>query len=127
MSVSITIPGSVLDMVAARARAYPDEEICGAILRGEDYPVDNVCKEPSRRFRMDPEQQMLVWNEWKREGELVVYHSHPTGSVSPSPDDKWVMTRSPEVIFMIYGVRCDEFAAYRWNGFAIVSIKVERG
>lgn len=127
MTASITIPGSVLDMIAARARAYPDEEICGAILRGEDYPVDNVCKEPSRRFRMDPEQQMLVWNEWKREGDLIIYHSHPTGSVLPSADDKWVIGRTSGVTFVIYGLKCDEFAAYRWNDLAIVGIKIERG
>lgn len=113
-------------MVAARSRAYPDEEICGAILRGEDYPIDNVAKDRARRFRMDSKQQMYVWERWKREGDLIIYHSHPTGGVFPSPDDKWVIGRSPDITFLIYGVRCDEFAAYRWNGFAIVTIQIKR-
>lgn len=125
--ISISVPGSILDIVAARCRATPDVEVCGTILRGEHTPITNISKEPARRFRMHPEEQMEVWNRWKREGDLIVYHSHPRGSAFPSDDDKWVITRSPDVTFIIYNVKCDEFAAYRWNGFAIVNVQIKRG
>lgn len=126
--ISIAIPGSVLDEIAARARANPDREICGAVLRGRNIPVQNIVKpdQHHRRFRMDPAQQMEVWNEWRRDGELVIYHSHPTSTAEPSPDDKWVITRNEGVTFVIYGVKRDEFMAYRWNGFAIISIQINR-
>lgn len=127
MSASITIPSSVLEGIAARARAHPDEEICGAILRGEDIPVKNVAKHPSRRFRMDPAAQMEVWTKWKREGDLVIYHSHPSATAEPSGDDKWVITRSPDITFVIFGVGSGWFRAYRFNGFAILNVEIESG
>lgn len=122
----IKVPEAALLGIKRRAKESPDKEVCGVILRGGHIPVDNVSKQPERRFRMDPRQQMEVWAKWRRDGDLIVYHSHPTGGTSPSDDDKWVITRSPDITFLIYGVRTDEFAAYRWNGFAIVSVKIER-
>lgn len=127
MTTTVEVPESALLAVKHRALESLGEEVCGVILRGEHIAVDNIVKpeQRARRFRMDPGQQMEIWNRWKRDGDIIVYHSHPTGSVWPSDDDKWVITRSPEVTFIIYGVRCDEFAAYRWNGFAIVTVNIK--
>ncbi len=124
--VTVDIPSSALLAVKHRALESPDEEICGAIIRGEHVSVDNVANsgERARRFRMDPEQQMKVWDVWKREGILIIYHSHPHAGSYPSNIDKWVITRSPDVIFLIYGVKDDTFAAYRFNDLSIVTIQV---
>lgn len=124
--ITISIPGSVLDEVAARARAIHREEVCGTILRGEHTPIDNVAKGRASRFRMDPKQQMEVWNKWKREGDLIVYHSHPTGLAFPSDEDKWVIGRSPDVTFLIFAVKTGWFRAYRSNDIAIVEIEILR-
>lgn len=112
--------------VKHRALENPTEEICGAILRGEHIAIDNVVKDDqkARRFRMNAKQQMEVWECWRREGHLIIYHSHPTSGTYPSDDDKWVFTRSPDLIFLIYSVVRDSFNAYRWNGFAIVGVEI---
>lgn len=125
--ITVTILSSVLEGIAARAHAHPDEEICGAILRGEDIPIDNVVRpdQRARRFRMDHEQQMKVWEKWRRTGDLVIYHSHPSGTTDPSDDDKWVISRSGEITFVIFAVKTGWFKAYRFNGFSIVSIEIK--
>lgn len=75
---------------------------------------------------MDPKQQMEVWNKWRREGDLIVYHSHPFGTASPSDEDKWVIGRSPDVTFLIFAVKTGWFRAFRYNGFAIVNVEILR-
>lgn len=125
MTKAITIPSSVLEGIAARARAHPDEEICGAVLRGEDIPVRNVAKIPAYRFRMDSKEQMEVWQKWRREGDLIIYHSHPKTKAEPSPDDSWVIVRSPDITFVIFSVATGWFRAYRFNGFAIEDVEIE--
>lgn len=121
---AIKIPEPVLFAIKFRA-AGEDEEFCGAILRGEHIPIRNVSGTPKTRFRMDPQEQMEVWNKWRRDGDLIIYHTHPRGSALPSSEDKWVMSRISDVTFLIYGNRCDEFAAYRWNGTDIVSVGIK--
>ncbi len=124
--VTVDVPASALSAIKRRALESPDEEVCGAILRGEHIAVNNVANDGqrARRFRMDPEHQMKIWADWKREGVLVIYHSHPHAGSYPSNTDKWVITRSPDVIFLIYGVKDDSFTAFRFNDFSIVTIRV---
>lgn len=74
---------------------------------------------------MDPVQQMAVWDRWGRTGDLVIYHSHPSGTASPSDDDKWVISRSGDVTFIIFAVKTGWFKAYRFNGFSIVSVEIK--
>lgn len=123
--VSIEIPDSALAAVKYRADTSPTEEVCGIILRGEHRAVTNVAKDRAKRFRMEPSEQMAAWNDWRRNGDMIVYHSHPRGSVRPSDDDKWVMTRNEGITFLIYSVSSDDFAAYRWNGTDIVSVEIK--
>lgn len=126
MSNEVWISPAVLGKIARRAHAHPDEEICGAILRGEDIPVDNISKQRDRRFRMDPQQQMAIWESWARKGELIIYHSHPKGLAEPSDEDKWVISRSPEITFVIFSPRSGWFKAYRYSEDArgIIELKI---
>lgn len=126
MSVSVTIPESVLTAIEYDA-SQTEEEICGVIIRGKHKPIHNIAKNPRTRFRMQPSEQMAAWTAWERKGELIVYHSHPRGSAYPSADDRWVIARSPEVVFLIYAVGSRRFHAYRYNGTDIIGIEVKRG
>ena len=126
MSIKIDIPYEVLEVIGLRAHANPTEEVCGVVIRGEHTPIKNIAKDRDRRFRMDPGEQMDAWNTWKREGEMIVYHSHPRGSASPSREDQWVIARSEDITFLIYSVADKEFKAYRSTGIAIIGIEINR-
>lgn len=69
---------------------------------------------------------MKIWESWRRNGTLIVYHSHPIGGTYPSDIDKWVMHRSGEdVIHLIYATRRDEFTAYRAKDISIVTLMIK--
>jgi proteasome lid subunit RPN8/RPN11 len=113
--------------IKKRALSLPQEEICGIVLHGIDYTIDNIVPilQKGRRFRMEPKRQMEIWNLWRRDGDIVVYHSHPTGRSEPSQQDKWVISRSPDVIFVIYSIKEDKFQAYRHSDDACGIIELE--
>ena len=80
---------SMLDDVQRR---YP-EEACG-LLGGRANrvcivaPVVNILKSSSR-YRMDPQEQLGVFQQFDLQGMDVIgiYHSHPTGPSHPSRTD----------------------------------------
>ncbi len=127
MNLNISVEG--LDAIRDHAKSLPDEEVCGAILRGVHVKIRNVAKPHlrHRRFRMDPEQQMKLWALWGREGELVIYHSHPRSEAKPSDEDMWVMSRNPDIFFIIYSNTTDEFRAFRYDEslLAVVEIQID--
>ncbi|USZ73394.1 M67 family metallopeptidase [Natronosalvus halobius] len=84
--------------VLGDARASVPEECCG-VLGGEfgpdtsrvrsHYPARNVADEPRTRYRIDPEEQLEIFERLEARGEGIVgfYHSHPRGPSGPSATD----------------------------------------
>ncbi len=76
------------------AEAAAGQEICG-ILFGRNGRVSarraarNVADDPSRHFEIDPRTLIDAERGERSGGEPVLgyYHSHPTGTVSPSITD----------------------------------------
>lgn len=88
------ISRSVLEALAALARAAPDREVCG-LLTGEEglvtghLPSTNVADDPATRFEIDP-VMLLGALKAERNGDLAIvgcYHSHPSGDPVPSRTD----------------------------------------
>ncbi|WP_312912638.1 desampylase [Natronosalvus caseinilyticus] len=80
------------------ARASAPGECCG-VLGGEfdpdvsharsHYPARNVADDPRTRYRIDPEEQLAIFERLEARGEDIVgfYHSHPHGPPGPSATD----------------------------------------
>jgi desampylase len=92
--MTIRISRAHLDDILGQAAANPDREICGLLLGdGEGIsailPAANVADNPATRFELDPAVLLSAHRGARRGGAQVVghYHSHPSGSVDPSPCD----------------------------------------
>lgn len=81
----------------AEAERLASQEACGLLLGYcqascyqvvEVKPIENILASPTR-YRMNPEQQIQVFNEMEaRHLQLVgIYHSHPGGPEQPSATD----------------------------------------
>lgn len=87
------------------------EEGCGIAcgkVQGSDYLVEEVFSvynslRSNTRFRMDPTEQLRLFNLMEERGwELVaIYHSHPNGPQNPSPTDV-SEAYYPEVVYLIW-------------------------
>lgn len=105
-----------------------DEEACGLVAGLNQnstavFPVTNVLHSQVR-YRMDPVEQLEVFNEidennWQL---LAIYHSHLGGSSSPSSIDILEATY-PEVVYLIWSKKQTEWVC---QGYRIVREKVER-
>lgn len=118
---TISIPQSILDAIKMRAKGV-NEEVCGAILRGEHIELKNVA--PSfdrfRRYQLESSAQLELWKSWGYKGDLIIYHSHPFGSCHPSVIDRRAIGLSPRALFLIYSVAFDRFEIYQHSvGFPI--------
>ncbi len=89
----LEIPAELLNRIIEHARQEYPLESCG-ILAGKDgritnfYPMVNTEKSSSC-FRMEPQEQLRVFQEIERKGlELsAIYHSHPHTAAFPSQRD----------------------------------------
>jgi len=95
-------------------------------MRGEHIPMVNTERPwvRHRKFKMDPETQLAVWNEWGGDGDLIVYHSHPTGTAFASELDRTVILQSPNLKFLIYAVVTGRFRAYQAIDGKVEEIKI---
>lgn len=81
-------------MLAQAARAVP-HECCGLLLGAGEVisailPTGNVASDPLRQFEIDP-QSLIDAHRAARSGGpqlLGYYHSHPTGTATPSATDR---------------------------------------
>ena len=95
---TLVLPRSIEAEMREHAREVAPHECCG-ILGGvfephssrvtSRYPADNVATEPTTEYRIDPEEQLAVFEELEDRGEEIVgfYHSHPRGPFAPSETD----------------------------------------
>lgn len=128
MVTTVVVPESVLEEICTRAYVTP-EEICGAVLRGKHIVMTNAAAPilRKRRFTFDPQEQLDIWTEWGGEGDLVIYHSHPASSSSPSVIDEQVIMDSPNVFFMIVSVRDRKASVYRAVGDSVHELVLVAG
>lgn len=98
-------PGALLARLAAHARAEPEREVCGLVVRDpsgalEALPLRNVVldraeseglpESPRHAYLMDPREHLRIAKRLRREGGEVVasYHSHVEGSAEFSSVDR---------------------------------------
>lgn len=122
----IVLPSSVRDTIVERAREGTPEEICG-VLGGtyephgwsrvrSQYPADNAADRPRTRYRIDPEEQLAIFERIERCGEEIVgfYHSHPRGPSRPSETDEAQATW-PDRSYVIVSLDPRSIGSWRWR------------
>jgi proteasome lid subunit RPN8/RPN11 len=101
MDMNLRISRDQLDQVLAHSAATPTQEVCGLLLglSGNVQAVrvaENVAKDPSRQFELDPKTLLAVHREERSGGMRMIghYHSHPSGDAFPSLRDAEAATGS---------------------------------
>ncbi|GAB7019339.1 desampylase [Halostagnicola bangensis] len=94
----IELPADIREEIVAAARGGVPNEICG-VLGGSfgvdesrvrsHYPAENAARNTRTRYRLDPEEQLEIFDQLEARGEEIVgfYHSHPRGPLEPSETD----------------------------------------
>jgi proteasome lid subunit RPN8/RPN11 len=90
----VRIAAPALRLALAEAAASPDLEVCGLLLGrpgriDRAVPAANVAADPSRWFEVDPVLLFRLLRAERGGGPALLghYHSHPSGSLDPSPRD----------------------------------------
>ena len=125
-TTTIVLPSSIRDAIVERARNGRPHEICG-VFGGEyeprgrsdvrsQYPAKNVADRPRTRYRIDPEEQLAIFEALEDRGETIVgfYHSHPTGPPRPSATDTAQATW-PDRSYVIVSLSPFVVGAWRWR------------
>lgn len=76
------------------AQATPDIEVCGLLFGTPGHVEDvticaNIADDPRRTFELDPTALFAALRAERQGGPRLIgyWHSHPSGSVSPSATD----------------------------------------
>lgn len=122
----IVVPSAVRDAIVERAREGVPEEICGVLGGAYDpdgrsrvrsqYPADNIADRPRTRYRIDPEEQLAIFDRLETRSEEIVgfYHSHPRGPTEPSETDVAQATW-PDRSYVIVSVDPFAIGSWRWR------------
>lgn len=122
----IVLHADVRDAIVDRARAGAPEEVCG-IFGGEFgrersrvvswYPAENLAERPRTRYRIDPEQQLAVFERLEDRGEEIVgfFHSHPRGPSGPSATDVARATWPDRSYLIVSLAPTLEVGSWRWR------------
>jgi proteasome lid subunit RPN8/RPN11 len=125
------LPQDFADAIVRQALDEHPNEACG-LLAGHSrngtaeatrvFPMTNAERSPVI-YRMEPAQQLKVFNEIDREGlELVaIYHSHTRSPAYPSSTDV-NLAYYPEAVYLIVSLR--DMDAPDLRGFRIADGKV---
>ncbi len=94
MAMVLDISSAVVAHIHAAAAATPDREVCGLIFGttraiAAAQACANVAADPARRFELDPAALLAAHRDARAGGATIVghYHSHPSGSATPSTCD----------------------------------------
>ncbi len=97
----------MVNTILAQAQQSPENEICGLIggANGQAvrcYPVDNSALDQTRRYQMNPREQIEAMRQIRENGEqlLAIYHSHPHAPALPSAIDL-AEASYPEAVYLI--------------------------
>lgn len=107
LKTTVQLPVSLRQRMLDHARLHRQQEVCGLIggvhqqLKSY-YPVENIAKDPAKRFLMDPEGQIDAMRRMRKAGEelLGIFHSHPSTQAQPSATDL-EQAAYPGVIYFI--------------------------
>lgn len=95
-----------------RARAG-GREACGLLLTDGDalrlVEVANRAPDPTSAFLLDRDALLAAAHDGTLRG---CWHTHPTDSAVPSPDDLASMAAWPDLVYVIVGARV---RAWRWT------------
>lgn len=101
------LPQELANIIMAQAQQSPLHEICGLIggqtgHAGYAYPINNIANDRTRRYQMDPREQINAMRQMRdRDEELIaIYHSHPYGPAIPSAIDI-AEAEYPDVAYLI--------------------------
>jgi len=94
MNQTIIIPRTLANRLLTLAQLTPEVEICGLISRNNEqkyqvYPIENIARNKSRIFEMQPEQQINAFKliRENQQNLFAIYHSHPDSEAVPSKKD----------------------------------------
>lgn len=121
----LRVPTEIRDAILERARAGTPEEICGVFGGTFDpresrvvsqYPAKNVAETPRTRYRIDPEEQLAIFDRLEARGESIVgfYHSHPSGPSRPSETDAEAAAW-PDRSYLIVSLEPQQIGSWRWR------------
>ena len=128
---TIAIPKTILDEIAAQARAEQPRECCG-VLGGRAervvsrYPLRNQAAQPETRFFASPEDLFAAMRQMRaaRQKLLAIYHSHPRGPAWPSATDIEMAFYS-EAIYLIIALEPEwEAHAFAIHGQSVSEISI---
>lgn len=115
--MKLVISSTILDDLQLHAKETAPQEACGllfgdigTVLRFS--AVKNIAENPTRHFEIDP-ATLIAAERAMRDGGLNIigyYHSHPSGSVSPSKTDAAMAAPDGRIWLIING---QEVAAWR--------------
>ena len=125
--MAIELPAAICDTIVADALEGAPEEVCGVFggtfddersrVRSQ-YPTRNAAEAPLNRYRIDPEEQLEVFERLEGRGEEIVgfYHSHPRGPPEPSATDVEAAAW-PDRSYVIVSLEpALEVRSWRWRG-----------
>lgn len=94
MTEELTIPRTLANRLLTLAQQAPEAEICGLISttannRYRVYPVDNIARDKTCVFEMEPQQQIHAFKQIREQQEdlFAIFHSHPHSEAIPSKKD----------------------------------------
>ncbi len=91
---TIKLPRPLVNHILSQAQQSPESEICGLIGgQGQNaqrcYPIDNAAADQTRRYQMNPKEQIDAMRQMRDNDEelIAIYHSHPHAPALPSVTD----------------------------------------
>jgi len=100
----VAISSELTERIVALAAAEPAREVCGLLVGTGAYVTgivvaDNVADDPHKRFEVDPAVHFAAIRAARGGGHGVIgcYHSHPSGSTSPSECDRAMIGQTGEL------------------------------
>ncbi|MFH1347510.1 MAG: M67 family metallopeptidase [Candidatus Margulisiibacteriota bacterium] len=113
--------------IVEHARSAPKHEACG-LLAGRNgevervYKMTNTSESPETCYSMDPNEQLKVMKEIRKQGlEMVgIFHSHPSSPAYPSEKDV-ELAFYEDAVYVIVSLKGAEPV---FRGFKIVGGKI---
>lgn len=115
--MTLVLSSAILDDLQQLARQAAPKEACG-LLFGDNGTVlgflatKNVAEQPLRHFEIDPADLIAAERAMRDGGPNIAgyFHSHPSGSVSPSKTDAEMAAPDGRIWLIING---DDAAAWQ--------------
>ena len=128
----IAFDGALVAEMTEHARREFPNEACGLVASAggrpvKVFPMRNLDASPSR-FRLDPREQLEVFEEIARAGWdlFAIFHSHPRTAAYPSETDRH-LARYPDAFHVVVSLLdpdAPEVRAFRLAGDAVAEEEV---